>query len=158
MYKIPSQTEIDEVFCAFYELSHRYKMIYGVDYKTLTKVLEFWNELGKKETERIESLKYEPRMKAPTFPEYNKDGTIVGMSIRDILQFKISYLEATASILSLEALLLTKLKSFGYKIEPYIQLSEEKFNHIISEAGIEKIDRILLEDEQNFLFRIFNKV
>ena len=74
------------------------------------------------------------------------------------LELKISYLEATASILSLEELLLTKLKSFGYKIKPYIELSEEKFTHIISEAGIEKIDRILLEDEQNFLFRIFNKV
>jgi len=48
MNKIPSQAEMDEVFCAFYELSHRYKMIYGVHYKTLTKVLEFWNELGKK--------------------------------------------------------------------------------------------------------------
>jgi hypothetical protein len=158
MNKIPSQTEMDEVFCAFYELSHRYKMIYGVDCETLIKVLEFWNELGKEEMEKLENLKYEPRMKAPTFPEYNKDGTIVGMSIKDILQFKISYLEATTSILSLEALLLTKLKSFGYKIEPYIQLSEQLFNHIINEAGIEKIDRFLLEDEQNFLFRIFNKV
>jgi hypothetical protein len=73
------------------------------------------------------------------------------------LEFKISYLEATTSILSLEALLLTKLKSFGYKIKPYIQLSDQLFNHIISEADIEKIDRFLLEDEQNFLFRIFNK-
>jgi hypothetical protein len=158
MNNTPSQTEMDEVFCAFYELSNRYRMIYGVDYKSLTKVLEFWNELGKKEIDMLESLRYEPRMKAPTFPEYNKDGTIVGMSIRDILQFKISYLEANTSILRLESLLLTKLKSFGYKIDPYIQLSEEKFNHIISEAGIEKIDRSLLEDEQNFLFRIFNKV
>lgn len=59
MNEPPSQTEINEVFCAFYELSHRYKMIYGVDYKSLTKVLEFWNELGKKEMERIEDLKYE---------------------------------------------------------------------------------------------------
>ncbi len=84
MYKIPSQTEIDEVFCAFYELSYRCKMIYGVDYKTLIKVLEFWNELGKKEIDMFENLNYEPGMKAPTFPEYNKDGTIVGMSIRDI--------------------------------------------------------------------------
>jgi hypothetical protein len=74
------------------------------------------------------------------------------------LELKISYVEVTTSILSREELLLTKLRSFGYKIEPYIQLSEEKFNHIISKAGIEKIDRFLLEDEQNFLFRIFNKV
>jgi hypothetical protein len=73
MNKIPSQTEMDEVFCAFYELSHRYKMIYGVHYKTLTKVLEFWNELGKKKIERLESLKYEPKMKAPKFPEYGFD-------------------------------------------------------------------------------------
>ena len=152
----PSQTEIDEVHWALYELFQKY-MIYGVPKSTLLNVLEFWNELGKKEMDMLESLKYEPRMKAPKFPEYNKDGTIVGMSIRDILEFKISYLEATTSILSLEALLLTKLKSFGYKIEPYIQLSEQLFNHIISEAGIEKIDRFLLEDEQNFLFRIFNK-
>jgi hypothetical protein len=55
MNKTPSQAEIDEVFCAFYELSHRYKMIYGVDYKILIKVLEFWNELGKKEMDMIES-------------------------------------------------------------------------------------------------------
>jgi hypothetical protein len=74
------------------------------------------------------------------------------------LELKISYLVATTSILSLEELLLAQLKSLGYKIEPYIELSEEKFNHIISEAGIEKIERSLLEDEQNFLFRIFNKV
>jgi hypothetical protein len=73
MYKIPSQTEIDEVFCAFYELSHRYKMIYGVDYKILIKVLEFWNELGKKEMDMIESLKYEPKFPAPEFPEYDYD-------------------------------------------------------------------------------------
>jgi hypothetical protein len=73
MNKIPSQTEIDEVFCAFYELSNKYRMIYGVDYKTLIKVLEFWDELGKKEIERLESLKYEPKMKAPKFPEYGFD-------------------------------------------------------------------------------------
>ena len=74
------------------------------------------------------------------------------------LELKISYLEATTSILSLDALLLTKLKSFGYKIEPYILLSEQLFNHIISEAGIEKIEIFSLEDEQNYRFRIFNKV
>ena len=74
------------------------------------------------------------------------------------LELKISYLEATTSILSLEALLLTKLKSFGYKIKPYILLSEQLFNHIISEAGIEKIEIFSLEDEQNYRFRIFNKV
>jgi hypothetical protein len=73
MNKAPSQTEMDEVFCAFYELSHRYKMIYGVDYKILIKVLEFWNELGKKKMDMIEGLKYEPRMKAPKFPEYGFD-------------------------------------------------------------------------------------
>lgn len=74
------------------------------------------------------------------------------------LEFKISYLEVANIRLSLEALLLIQLKSLGYKIEPYILLSEQLFNHIISEAGIEKIERSLLEDEQNFLFRIFNKV
>ena len=74
------------------------------------------------------------------------------------LELKISYLEATTSILSLEALLLTKLKSFGYKIKPYILLSEQLFNHIISEAGIEKIEIFYLEYEQNYRFRIFNKV
>ena len=74
------------------------------------------------------------------------------------LELKISYLEATTSILSLEELLLTKLKSFSYKIKPYILLSEQLFNHIISEAGIEKIERFSLEDEQNFVFRIFNRV
>jgi hypothetical protein len=73
MNKIPTQAEMDEVFCAFYELSHRYKMIYGVDCETLIKVLEFWNEVGNKEMERIESLKYEPKMKAPMYPTYDKD-------------------------------------------------------------------------------------
>jgi hypothetical protein len=48
-------------------------MIYGVDCETLIKVLEFWNELGKEEMEKLENLKYEPRMKAPTFPEYGFD-------------------------------------------------------------------------------------
>ncbi len=78
MNEPPSQTEIDEVFCAFYELSNRYRMIYGVDYKSLIKVLEFWNELGEKEMERLDSLRYEPRMIAPTYPTYDKDWNIIG--------------------------------------------------------------------------------
>jgi hypothetical protein len=71
---------MDEVFCAFYELfSRRYKMIYGVDYKTLIKVLEFWDELGKKEIDMFENLNYEPRMEAPMYPTYDKDWTrIIG--------------------------------------------------------------------------------
>jgi hypothetical protein len=39
MNKIPSQTEMDEVFCALYELSHRYKMIYGVDYNPCKEII-----------------------------------------------------------------------------------------------------------------------
>ncbi len=78
MNEPPSQTEIDEVYCAFYELSNRYRMIYGVDYKSLIKVLEFWNELGEKEMERLDSLRYEPRMKAPMYPTYDKDWNIIG--------------------------------------------------------------------------------
>ena len=74
------------------------------------------------------------------------------------LEFKISYLEVATSILNQEALLLTQLKSLGYKIEPYILLSEQLFNHIISEAGIEKIETSFLEDEQCYRFRVFNKV
>ena len=81
MNKTPSQTETEEVYCALYELFQKY-MIYGVPRPILLRVLRFWNELGKKEMDMIESLKYEPGMKAPKFPEYNKDGTIVGMSIR----------------------------------------------------------------------------
>ena len=73
------------------------------------------------------------------------------------LEFKISYLEATTSILSQEALLLTKLKSFGYKIEPYIVLSERLFNYIIEQAGIEKIETSFLEDDRCYRFRVFNK-
>ena len=68
----PSQTEIDEVHWALYELFQKY-MIYGVPKSTLLNVLEFWNELGKKEMDMLESLKYEPRMKAPKFPEYGFD-------------------------------------------------------------------------------------
>ena len=82
MNKTPSQTEIDEVYCAFTQLSHNFGMIYGVPRPILLRVLRFWNELGKKEMDMIESLKYEPGMKAPKFPEYDKDGNIVGMSIR----------------------------------------------------------------------------
>ena len=73
MNKIPTQAEIDEVFCALYEISNRVGMIYGVDYKILIKVLEFWNELGKKEIDMLESLKYEPKFPAPEFPEYDYD-------------------------------------------------------------------------------------
>jgi hypothetical protein len=58
----PSQTETDEVHWALYELFQKY-MIYGVPKSTLLNVLEFWNELGKKEMDMLESLKYEPRMK-----------------------------------------------------------------------------------------------
>ena len=79
----PSQTEIDEVHWALYELFQKY-MIYGVPKSTLLNVLEFWNELGKKEMDMIESLKYEPKFPAPEFPEYDKDGNIVGMSIRHV--------------------------------------------------------------------------
>jgi len=78
MNEPPSRTEIDEVFCAFYELSNRYRMIHGVDYKSLIKVLEFWNELGEKEMERLDSLRYEPGMIAPTYPTYDKDWNIIG--------------------------------------------------------------------------------
>jgi hypothetical protein len=74
MKETPSQTEMDEVFCAFYELSHKYKMIYGVDCETLIKVLEFWNELGKKEIDLLKSLIY----------DYNEDRTIVGVPIRSV--------------------------------------------------------------------------
>lgn len=73
------------------------------------------------------------------------------------LEFKISYLEVATIRLSLEALLLIQLKSLGYKIEPYILLSERLFNYIIEQAGIEKIETSFLEDEQCYRFRIFNK-
>lgn len=81
MNETPSQTEIDEVYSALYELFQKY-MIYGVPKPTLLKVLEFWNELGKEEMERLDSLKFEPGMIAPKFPEYDKDWNIVGMSIK----------------------------------------------------------------------------
>ena len=68
----PSQTEIDEVHWALYELFQKY-MIYGVPKSTLLNVLEFWNELGKKEMDMLESLKYEPKFPAPEFPEYDYD-------------------------------------------------------------------------------------
>ena len=69
MNKTPSQKEIDEVYSALYELFQKY-MIYGVPKPTLLNVLEFWNELGKEEMERLDSLKYD------------KDWNIVGMSIK----------------------------------------------------------------------------
>ncbi len=73
MNKIPSQTEMEEVFCAFYELSHNFGMIYGVPRPILLNVLQFWNKLGKKEMDMLESLKYEPKFPAPEFPEYDYD-------------------------------------------------------------------------------------
>lgn len=81
MNKTPSQTEVDEVYCALYELFQKY-MIYGVPKSTLLNVLEFWNELGKKEMDMLESLKFEPIRHV--YPEYDKDGNIVGMSIRHV--------------------------------------------------------------------------
>ncbi len=73
------------------------------------------------------------------------------------LEFKISFLEATTSILSIEELILIKLRSFGYKIRHFIQMSTELYEDIIKQAGIEKLEVSFLEDEQNFRFKVFNK-
>ena len=78
----PTQEEFDDAYYALYQISCYMKMIYGVPRPTLEKVLKFLYKLGQEELDKIESLKYEPRMKAPEFPEYDKDGNIVGMSIR----------------------------------------------------------------------------
>jgi hypothetical protein len=75
-----------------------------------------------------------------------------------VLEFKISYLEATTSVLSLKELILIKLRSFGYKIRQFIQLSEELYEDIIKQAGIEKLEVSFLEDEQNYRIKVFNKV
>jgi hypothetical protein len=74
------------------------------------------------------------------------------------LEFKISYLEATTSVLFLKELILIKLRSFGYKIRHFILMSEELYEDIIKQAGIEKLDVSFLEDEQNYRFKVFNKV
>lgn len=79
----PTQEEFDDAYYALYQISCYMKMIYGVPRPTLEKVLKFLYKLGQEELDKIESLKYEPRMKAQElFPEYDKDGNIVGMSIR----------------------------------------------------------------------------
>lgn len=78
----PTQEEFDDAYYALYQISCYMKMIYGVPRPTLEKVLKFLYKLGQEELDKIESLKYEPGMKAPKFPEYDKDGNIVGMSIR----------------------------------------------------------------------------
>ena len=80
----PSQEEFNDAYYALYQISYYMKMIYGVPRQTLTKVLKFMHELAQTELDKIESLKYEPEMKAPKFPEYDKDGNIVGMSIRHV--------------------------------------------------------------------------
>jgi hypothetical protein len=74
------------------------------------------------------------------------------------LEFKISFLEATTSILSIEELILIKLRSFGYKIRQFIQLSVELYEDLIKQAGIEELEVSFLEDEQNYRIRVFNKV
>jgi hypothetical protein len=75
-----------------------------------------------------------------------------------VLEFKISYLEATASILSLNELILIKLRSFGYKIRHFILMSAELYEDIIKQAGIEELEVSFLEDEQNCRIKVFNKV
>lgn len=80
----PSQEEFNEAYYALYQISCYAKMMYGVPRPTLEKVLKFLYKLGQEELDKIESLKYEPRMEAPKFPEYDKDWNIVGMSIRHV--------------------------------------------------------------------------
>ncbi len=77
---------------------------------------------------------------------------------KTFLEFKISYLEATTSILSIEELILIKLRSFGYEIRHFIQMSTELYEDLIKQAGIEKIEVSFLEDEQNYRIKVFNKV
>ena len=73
------------------------------------------------------------------------------------LEFKISYLEATTSILPIEELILIKLRSSGYKIRHFILMSAELYEDLIKQAGIEKIEVSFLEDEQNYRIKVFNK-
>ena len=66
-------------------------------------------------------------------------------------EFKISYLEATTSILFLRELILIKLRSYGYKIRHFIEITsfdEDIYKEILTDAGIEDIRVSLLEDEQ----------
>jgi hypothetical protein len=72
--QIPTQDEFDDAYCALYQISGYMKMIYGVPRPTLEKVLKFLYKLGQGELDKIESLKYQPRMKAPKFPEYVMEG------------------------------------------------------------------------------------
>ena len=69
----PSQEEFNDAYYALYQVSCYMKMIYGVPRPTLEKVLKFLYKLGQEELDKIESLKYEPGMKAPKFPEYGFD-------------------------------------------------------------------------------------
>jgi len=77
------------------------------------------------------------------------------------LEFKISYLEATTSVLYLRELILIKLRSYGYKIRHFIEITssdEDIYKKILTDAGIEKLEVSFLEDEQNCRIRVFNKV
>jgi len=69
----PTQEEFDVAYYALYQISCYMKMVYGVPRPTLEKVLKFLYKLGQDELDNIESLKYEPRMKAPQFPQYGFD-------------------------------------------------------------------------------------
>jgi hypothetical protein len=76
------------------------------------------------------------------------------------LEFKISFLEATTSVLYLKELILIKLRSYGYKIRHFtaIKLDEDSYKEILTDACIEKLEVSFLEDEQNYRIRVFNKV
>ena len=74
-----------------------------------------------------------------------------------ILEFKISYLEATTSVLYLRELILIKLRSYGYKIRHFIEITsfdEDIYKEILTDAGIEDIRASLLEDEQCYKIEI----
>jgi hypothetical protein len=78
MDEIPTDDEMAEVYNSLMSLSARYGMIYGSPSQTINKVLRFWGKLGLQELEKIEAMKYEPRMKAPTFPIYDENCNIIG--------------------------------------------------------------------------------
>ena len=69
----PTQEEFDDAYYALYQIACDMKMVYGVARPTLEKVLKFLYKVGQEELDKMESLKYEPGMKAPKFPEYGFD-------------------------------------------------------------------------------------
>lgn len=78
MNEIPTDNEMTEVYNSLMSVSAQCGMLYGSPCQTIHKVVRFWGKLGLRELQKLEAMKYEPRMKAPTFPIYDENCKIIG--------------------------------------------------------------------------------